>query len=294
MAIICLIGSARFEAAFHEAETQLTQMGHVVLSKDPIALARRKAEGEFDVVEVEMFSLVHLEKIRQADVVLIINGDEDLGAHTTTPYIGESTAREIIWARIQGKVLISRQEVSGWGHLADLIDERYAIESGVGLRLMIDARNVLNKVSGMSVVGTMMADSVHSIMTAALSVIASRGDMYSGSFATAVLEAVGADPIENVDMALAGVVGIPADYCGLRPQNEGDAKPVEDMVTLERRRLVGTIIMMQAVGNMLAQRGPKLKREEAIEKLDMAVQTCIDSFNLTYKEIDEARESSQD
>jgi hypothetical protein len=193
MAIVCLIGSARFESAFHEAETQLTQMGHVVLSKDPIALARRKAEGEFDVVEVEMFSLVHLEKIRQADVVLIINGDEDLGAHTTTPYIGESTAREIIWARIQGKVLISRQEVSGWGHLADLIDERYAIENGVGLRLMIDARNVLNKVSGMTVVNEVIHSDRLTMFHAALSVLATNGGDASKAYASSVLSIAGVD-----------------------------------------------------------------------------------------------------
>ena len=201
MATICLIGSARFADAFHEASEQLTLMGHIVLTKDNNALERRRLEGEFDPIDLEIFHLVHLDKIAQADLVFIIDGDEELGGHTKPPYIGESTAREILWAGVKDRILVSRQDCSGWGHVGTLIDERYAIgDDSSQAWILQSAREALRKDAGVGVVQGQVHQGQHDIMHAGLSVIACHGliDKATSDYATAVLEVAGLDPITTM------------------------------------------------------------------------------------------------
>lgn len=95
---ITLCGSTRFEPKFHEWNHKLALAGHTVYS---LSLFGREAkdvgkDGNKTVTEDEkiVLDLVHLDKIMNSDAVVVIDVDE---------YVGFSTAREVRWARMQGK-----------------------------------------------------------------------------------------------------------------------------------------------------------------------------------------------
>jgi len=95
---ITLCGSTRFEADFHEWNHRLACAGHTIYS---LSLFGREAKdaGKDDkkiVTEQEKITLdlVHLDKILNSDAIFVINPGD---------YVGFSTAREIQWARMQGK-----------------------------------------------------------------------------------------------------------------------------------------------------------------------------------------------
>jgi hypothetical protein len=95
---ITLCGSTRFESLFHDWNHKLACAGHTVYS---LSLFGREAKdaGKDDkkiVTEDEKITLdlVHFDKILNSDAIVVINQDG---------YIGFSTAREIRWARMQGK-----------------------------------------------------------------------------------------------------------------------------------------------------------------------------------------------
>lgn len=101
--IVCLCGSTRFWRTFQEASLRETLAGKIVLS---IGAARAADDddqtfggycpvGDFDAVKGRLDTL-HLRKIDLADEVLILNCDD---------YIGDSTARELCYARVYGKVV---------------------------------------------------------------------------------------------------------------------------------------------------------------------------------------------
>lgn len=92
--IVCLCGSTRFSEAFREANLRETLAGNIVLtigcdmkSDDALGLP---AETKAKLDEL------HLRKIDLADEVLILN----VGG-----YIGESTARELAYAKQRGKAV---------------------------------------------------------------------------------------------------------------------------------------------------------------------------------------------
>jgi hypothetical protein len=95
--IVCLCGSTRFFDAFSEAGWAETLAGKIVLSigvcKHTDAEGGHGAEALGPEV-AERLDELHLRKIDLADEVLILNvGD----------YVGESTLRELEYAREQGK-----------------------------------------------------------------------------------------------------------------------------------------------------------------------------------------------
>lgn len=97
-AIVCLCGSTRFWRAFQKAGLDETLAGRIVLS---IGAASGTDDEHFGNLPREQYEAVktqldelHLRKIDLADEVLILN----VGG-----YIGESTARELAYARTQGK-----------------------------------------------------------------------------------------------------------------------------------------------------------------------------------------------
>ena len=61
----------------------------------------------------ELLDLVHLNQILRADAVLVV-GDG---------YIGHSTAREILWASMQGKPVHYCTSIRGWGAVAKAVAE---------------------------------------------------------------------------------------------------------------------------------------------------------------------------
>jgi len=89
--IVVLCGSTRFVDAFNYWREQLTLQGMIVLSIEVVTTQRQEDDPQLVAPEVKcMLDLLHLEKIRMADFVFVIN----VGG-----YIGESTANEIDFAK---------------------------------------------------------------------------------------------------------------------------------------------------------------------------------------------------
>ena len=98
--VVCLCGSTRFMDVFHAVGWNETLEGHIVLS---VGVCKHTDEdgahgGEALGPEVcAALDELHLRKIDLADEVIILN----VGG-----YIGESTARELAYARKTGKPVI--------------------------------------------------------------------------------------------------------------------------------------------------------------------------------------------
>lgn len=94
--IVCLCGSTRFSQTFHEANLRETLAGKIVLSigcdfksDTDLLLA-----GTLTNTDKERLDQLHLRKIDLSNEVLILN----VGG-----YIGDSTMRELTYAKAQGK-----------------------------------------------------------------------------------------------------------------------------------------------------------------------------------------------
>ena len=90
---ITLCGSTRFMDLYHEANLKLTLAGHLVYS------VATSVKGDFEPTMEEKCKLdiVHLMKIDASDTILVITDKSG--------YAGESTTREIIYARARGKMV---------------------------------------------------------------------------------------------------------------------------------------------------------------------------------------------
>lgn len=97
---ITLCGSTRFKAQFEEWNHKLALAGHTVYSLSLFAREEKDVgkEGNPTITEAEkiILDLVHLDKILNSDAIVVIDVDG---------YVGFSTNREILWARIQGKYI---------------------------------------------------------------------------------------------------------------------------------------------------------------------------------------------
>uniref|UniRef100_UPI003F4962CC hypothetical protein n=1 Tax=Actinoplanes sp. CA-151224 TaxID=3239904 RepID=UPI003F4962CC len=89
--IVALCGSTRFRAEIEAATRELTLGGCIVLA--PGVFVHDDAEQVTDVEKAALDAL-HLEKIRLADVVHVVN---------PYGYVGESTKAEIRYAQWLGK-----------------------------------------------------------------------------------------------------------------------------------------------------------------------------------------------
>jgi len=95
--VVCLCGSTRFYSAFQEANYRETMAGRIVLSVGFYPHATPEAHGEEIGITPEQKAVLdelHLRKIDLADEVLVLN----VGG-----YIGDSTRREVEYARTTGK-----------------------------------------------------------------------------------------------------------------------------------------------------------------------------------------------
>lgn len=92
--IVCLCGSTRFGEAFREANLRETLAGRIVLSIG----CEWHGDQALGLTEEDKRRLdeLHLRKIDLADQVLILN---------VNGYIGESTARERLYAIVHGKCI---------------------------------------------------------------------------------------------------------------------------------------------------------------------------------------------
>ncbi len=90
---ITLCGSMRFADLFHDWNGKLSKAGHAVY-------APAMSPSLVTVEQKEILDLVHLIKIEESDAIFVLDGKVD-GAS----YIGDSTRREIAWARLKGKAV---------------------------------------------------------------------------------------------------------------------------------------------------------------------------------------------
>lgn len=90
--IITLCGSTKFKEQFIEAQKRLTLEGNIVIS---VGLFGHSGDNEVLSEEVkEMLDDMHLRKIDLSDEIFVIN---------VNGYIGESTKKEILYAKETGK-----------------------------------------------------------------------------------------------------------------------------------------------------------------------------------------------
>jgi hypothetical protein len=110
---VCLCGSTRFREAFEKAQKDETLAGKIVLTVGMFG----HAEGiDMNGPVKRMLDELHLRKIDIAHEVLILN----VGG-----YIGESTARELAYARAHGKVVRflepERTQKDTWQHSSNYL-----------------------------------------------------------------------------------------------------------------------------------------------------------------------------
>jgi hypothetical protein len=106
---VCLCGSTRFLDEFNEANVELTKRGLSVITIS-MCLPRNDRGNQEDESLKELLDLVHLNKILRSDAIFVVGNG----------YIGKSTAREILWAEMQGKPVITR-DPCGWEITAKLV-----------------------------------------------------------------------------------------------------------------------------------------------------------------------------
>ena len=94
--VVTLCGSTRFKDAFLAAQKRLTLEGHIVIS---VGLFGHSGDDEVWTEGTKaMLDDMHLRKIDMAEAIYVVNPGG---------YIGESTRREIAYARQQGKQILS-------------------------------------------------------------------------------------------------------------------------------------------------------------------------------------------
>lgn len=87
---VCLCGSTRYLEDFTAANVELTKRGLSVIT---ISMALVGEQQKEQAALKELLDLVHFNKILRADAVVVVGAG----------YVGFSTAREILWADMQGK-----------------------------------------------------------------------------------------------------------------------------------------------------------------------------------------------
>lgn len=93
--VVTLCGSTKFKDEFIEAQKRLSLDGNIVIS---VGLFGHSGDGEaWDDINKQMLDDMHKEKIRMSDKIYVINKDD---------YIGESTKKEIEYAKSLGKEVL--------------------------------------------------------------------------------------------------------------------------------------------------------------------------------------------
>lgn len=94
---ITLCGSTKFRDQFEDWNRRLSKMGHIVYSVSSYGHSGDTLSPD----EKETLDLVHLRKIVESDAIFLIGLTYD--GEDGNLYIGDSTRREIAWARLLGK-----------------------------------------------------------------------------------------------------------------------------------------------------------------------------------------------
>ena len=96
---IALCGSARFETEFIKANQMLTLNGHTVYGLAVYPSQKEAGKDWYTEEQKHILDLMHLSKIEESDAIYICTDP--------TGYIGFSTRREIAWAMIRTKLILS-------------------------------------------------------------------------------------------------------------------------------------------------------------------------------------------
>src|SRR5262245_27819889 len=107
---VCLCGSTRFLTDFGIANRELSCRGLSVISIS-LALPKNDQGTEEEQGLKDLLDLVHLNKILRADAIFVVGNG----------YIGHSTAREILWADMQGKHILLNEPTESWDEKAYLL-----------------------------------------------------------------------------------------------------------------------------------------------------------------------------
>ena len=91
MKIITLCGSTKFKEQFEKANAYLTCQGHIVIS---LGFFEQSEGTQITHEQAESFEKIHIEKINMSDEIFVID---------VKGYIGESTKKEIDYAKRTGK-----------------------------------------------------------------------------------------------------------------------------------------------------------------------------------------------
>jgi hypothetical protein len=102
---ITLCGSTRFVSHFDAANVELTRQGLSVISIS-MALPKNEQGNEFEEGLKQYLDLVHFNKILRSDGIFIVGNG----------YIGKSTAREILWAHMQNKAIVSEWAIDRYNN----------------------------------------------------------------------------------------------------------------------------------------------------------------------------------
>lgn len=134
---VCLCGSTRFMDHFNTANIELTSRGLSVITIS-MNLSRDDKGDQQDAALKNFLDLVHLNKILRADAAFIVGVPDDI-------YIGHSTAREILWANMQGKPCLEQR--ASWDSNYENI--RYG---GNDLSLVTKAKKVLGLIPALKAI----------------------------------------------------------------------------------------------------------------------------------------------
>lgn len=119
---ITLCGSTKFKDQFEEWNRRLSKEGHIVYS---VSSYGHSGDTLTDS-EKEILDLVHLRKIVESDAIFVVGLRPDPIFPDEAPrtlYIGDSTRREIAWAKLLGKAVYKLDDEAPKGFRQELHDE---------------------------------------------------------------------------------------------------------------------------------------------------------------------------
>lgn len=113
---IVLCGSARFEEYFHLWNEVLTLSGHTIHGLSVYPSTKNGKKDWYSDEEKRELDKAHFRKIDASDGIFVLN---------VCAYIGDSTLKEIEYARANGKVLIA---LESWGKGCGITEGGYSNE----------------------------------------------------------------------------------------------------------------------------------------------------------------------
>jgi hypothetical protein len=106
---ITLCGSTKYRDQFENWNRRLSKAGHIVYSVSSFM----HAGDPLTDAEKETLDLVHLRKIVESDAIFVVGWDHE----AQDVYVGDSTRREMAWARMWGKQVLQANPNASGGYV---------------------------------------------------------------------------------------------------------------------------------------------------------------------------------